>query len=145
MTKGEDQVARFRKDVASLTSKAPSFDGSEEVFYWLRSMIRHFKRNDVTDERMKVEVLTGALKGAAKTWYSSLNDDDCDFDDFEDISNKLLKRFGKTEGQKLKEFSNLKPKSGESHSEYADRIKKTALGLVKSERELIEKYLLTIP
>ena len=47
----------------------------------------------MTEERMKVEVLTGALKGAAKTWYSSLDDDDCDFDDLEDISNKLLKRF----------------------------------------------------
>ncbi len=94
---------------------------------------------------MQVEVLTGALRGAAKTWYCSLDDDDCDFDSLEDIGNKLLKRFGKTEGQKLKEFNNLKPKSGEAHSEYADRIRKTALGLVKSERELIEKYLTTIP
>lgn len=108
-------------------------------------MKRHFRRNDITKEHMKIEVLTGSFKGAAKTWFCSLGDLDCDFDDLEDICERLIKRFGKTEMQKLKEFSNLKPKSGESHQAYADRIRSTSLGLTKSEQELIEKYLSTIP
>lgn len=83
--------------MASLTSKAPTFDGSEEVMYWLRSMRRHFRRNDVVDEHMQIEVIIGALRGTAKTWFSSLDDDDCDFDSIHDVCRAFEQRFGKTE------------------------------------------------
>lgn len=53
------------KDMASLTDKAPKFDGTEDVVFWISSMKRYFKRNKIDDMHMKREVLIGALTGVA--------------------------------------------------------------------------------
>ncbi len=50
------------KDMASLTDKAPKFDGTEDVVFWLNSMKRYYRCNQITDNHMKREVLIGALR-----------------------------------------------------------------------------------
>ena len=51
--------------MASLTDKAPKFEGNEDVLYWVNSMQRYFKRCKIDDEHMQREVLIGSLKGVA--------------------------------------------------------------------------------
>jgi hypothetical protein len=61
----KSKKSQMWKDMASLTDKAPKFDGTEDVHYWLTSMQKYFRRCDVTEPHVKREVLIGALTGVA--------------------------------------------------------------------------------
>jgi hypothetical protein len=132
------------KDMASLTDKAPKFDGTEDVLFWLNSMRRYYKRNKIDDIHMRREILIGSLKGVAQEWFNALDDNECDQYDLEDICKQINTRFGKTRIQKLRAFDALKQKAGETNTQYADRVRKASLGLARDPEDIVYKYLTTL-
>ncbi len=82
--------------MASLTDKAPKFDGTEDVMFWLNSMKKYYKRNKITDEHMKREVLIGAMTGVAQEWFNALDEDECGQDDLGEIIEQIGIRFGQS-------------------------------------------------
>ncbi len=130
--------------MASLTDKAPKFDGSEEVTYWLSSMKRYFKRCQIEDSHLQREVLIGSLQGVAKEWFNALTFVEFDQDDIEDICEAINIRFGTTRIQKLKKFDALKQKSSKTATAFADAIRKTAIGLDKHPEDLVYKFLTSL-
>jgi tRNA C32,U32 (ribose-2'-O)-methylase TrmJ len=74
----QNRISQMWKDMASLTDKAPKFDGTEDVLFWLNSMRRYYKRNKIDDVHMRREILIGSLKGVAQEWFNALDDNECD-------------------------------------------------------------------
>ena len=87
---------------------------------------------------MECNIIVGALTGAAREWFGSL--DTVDKEDQDDVIKALKQRYGKTYMQRLREFEVLKQKNGESLGTYADRLLKAAYGLNKRTEEVIYKF-----
>lgn len=62
----------------------------------------------------------------------------------EDILDQISIRFGVSRIRKLREFDNLKQKANETNVQYADRVRKTALGLERHPEDIVYKYLTTL-
>ena len=70
--------------------------------------------------------------------------DECDQEDISDIIAHINIRFGTTRIQKLKQYEALKQKPNETVTQYADRIRKAAIGLERHPEDLVFKFLTTI-
>ncbi len=125
---GEKKSRKWR-DMHNLISAAPSFDGSQDVDFWLHEMELYLDWCDVDDDRSMRNVLVGALQGAAREWLGSLSEEECNQRDYFSIEAALKARFGKTYMQKIRAYESVKQRSGESLHKYADRLRKATYGI----------------
>ena len=142
-SKGESKSRHWR-DMHNLIQAAPSFNGSDDVEFWLSELEHYLDRNEVDDEKTIRNVTIGTLEGSAREWFGSLRAQDCDKNCIESITNALLGRYGKTAMQKLRQFEAIKQKPNEKLQAYSDRLLKASYGLEKSNQELIYKFYKTI-
>lgn len=128
----------------NLINAAPSFDGTEDIDFWLEEVTQYLDRCEVYDEKIVRNVFIGALTGSAREWFGSLSPEECNKLSVTSIKMALEERYGKTHMQKIRKFETLKQKPSETLAQYADRLRKAAYGTRKSTEEIIYKFYTTI-
>ena len=92
----------------NLINSAPSFDGTQDIDFWLHEVELYLERCDVEDEKTMRNVLVGALKGTAREWLGSLGEGECNRNSYDSIVRALKERFGKTYMQKIRAYEAIK-------------------------------------
>lgn len=140
----QEKRSKHWRDMHNLISSAPSFDGTQDIDFWMHEVELYLERCDVEDEKTMRNVLVGALKGTAREWLGSLSEGECNRNSYASIVRALRERFGKTYMQKIRAYEGMKQKSSESLQAYADRLKKAAYGIDRTTTELVHKFYSTI-
>ncbi len=140
----DDKRSKHWRDMHNLINAAPSFDGTQDVDFWLHEVELYLERCDVEDEKTMRNVLVGALKGTAREWLGSLGEGECNRNSYVSIEHALKERFGKTYMQKIRAYEAINQKSGESLHAYADRLRKATYGIDRTTTEMVHKFYSTI-
>lgn len=98
----------------NLINAAPSFDGTDDIDFWLEEIMQYLERCEVSEEKIIRNVMIGALTGSAREWFGSLSSRECNKMSLVSIKMALEERYGKTHMQRIKNFETLKQKPGES-------------------------------
>ena len=110
----------------NLTNAAPTFDGTEDVDFWLQEIEQYLEGCEVEDEKTMRNVLIGALRNNAHEWFGSLTSSDCNKRDYFSIEEAIKSRYGRTRMQKMRAYEAVKQKPNKTLSQYADRLRKAA-------------------
>lgn len=136
----EDKRSRHWRDMHNLIKTAPQFDGTGDVEFWLHEVALYLKHYDVYDDSTQNRVIIGAMTGSAREWFGSLDFDELDRNSKEEVIAAIIARYGKSKMWKIRNFNEMKQKTGEKLQAYADRLRKACYGLNKDPEEIIYKF-----
>ena len=136
----EDKRSHHWRDMHNLVKAAPHFDGTGDVDFWLHEVAMYLKQYDVHDDSIQNKVIIGAMTGSARKWFGSLDPLEVDRSCKEEVLEAIVARYGRTKMWKIRNFNEMKQKTGETLQAYADRLRKACYGLNKDLEEIIYKF-----